>query len=275
VDDGSEKEPATPSMLKNTNTCGYIISLSKNVGHQQAIAVAFDAIQPKILKAKKIVVMDADGEDDPAAVELLLRALEKNRYDVVAAKRGTRKEGWLFKLFYWLYKFLFLLLTGRTLNFGNFMALTDVALKKIARNPTSKIHLAGTVLASGLKVKAIEVNREKRFFGQSKMRITSLVRHGIAALTIFLPDILVRIALSSFFIFAVSIASGLIAIVLKITNNASPGWLTSVIGFLVVMIIQAFTVGIGAVMFLASQIRPNSNELQCLSYEVFEEVKRR
>src|SRR6516164_3284366 len=95
---------------------GQILTLSRNLGHQKAIAIGLAYAVAKDL-ADVFVVMDADGEDRPEDVPRLLAALESGtesgpELSVVVARRMKRHERLAFRAFYQLYRLLFFLLTG-------------------------------------------------------------------------------------------------------------------------------------------------------------------
>ena len=58
--------------------------------------------------------MDSDGEDDPIAI---LELLELTGNPIVFVARKKRKESAKFKILYSFYKFLFLIITGKKINF--------------------------------------------------------------------------------------------------------------------------------------------------------------
>ncbi|MBC7899627.1 MAG: glycosyltransferase, partial [Saprospiraceae bacterium] len=97
-----------------------ILELTRNMGHQRAIALGFSYIHFNI-ECDAIVVIDGDGEDDPADVlRLIKRCGETEFTKMVFARRAERSEGNAFKFFYVLYKLLYRILTGNEIRVGNF-----------------------------------------------------------------------------------------------------------------------------------------------------------
>ena len=74
VDDGSTSSPSPtfPSFFQSIIAVD-IISLKRNLGHQRAIAVGLAYIAKKMSECS-VVIMDADGEDDPHDVPRLIDA---------------------------------------------------------------------------------------------------------------------------------------------------------------------------------------------------------
>ncbi len=54
-----------------------------------------------------IVVLDSDGEDDPKYIPEMLSMFFDNPKSAILAKRAQRSEGFVFKTFYHIYKYLF------------------------------------------------------------------------------------------------------------------------------------------------------------------------
>jgi hypothetical protein len=102
IDDGSEQ--ATPIVTSDKGGLRHIVgvevlSLAVNVGHQRAIAIGLcAAAQDHDFNA--ILIMDADGEDPPHAIEALIKDLGDRKDFCVVAQRRKRVETASFKFFY-------------------------------------------------------------------------------------------------------------------------------------------------------------------------------
>ena len=92
VDDGSVKEPVNIKLLDDNNSNGVILRLTKNIGHQAAIAVGLHYVANKINFCEKIIVMDSDGEDNPTTVMNLLEVLDNQDIDIAVGKRKNRSD---------------------------------------------------------------------------------------------------------------------------------------------------------------------------------------
>ncbi len=100
---------------------------------------------------------------------------------MVAAARGRRSEGPLFRFLHAGYKQLFRFATGQELPFGNFMVLRPEALRALANASQTGLHLAATVLQQKLETEILTVDRGKRYAGRSRMSLLALFAHGVAA----------------------------------------------------------------------------------------------
>jgi len=92
VDDGSvDGSVDLIRKLKNENPCLRLIRFDRNYGQTAAFAAGFSKARGNI-----IVTMDADLQNDPADIPLLLEKI--NEYDVVCGWRYKRNDPWIKKL---------------------------------------------------------------------------------------------------------------------------------------------------------------------------------
>lgn len=241
IDDGSVKKPVDIDILNNQDIEGVVLRLVKNVGHQQAIAIGLQYVEDKIDWAEKIVVMDSDGEDNPGTIPSLLNALENNSIDVSVGKRKNRSEGIKFQIFYKFYKATFRILTGRSIGFGNFVAIKIHALKRIVKMQEISTHLAACILSSKLRINEQLLDRGKRYYGKSNSNFVGFALHGFKALMIFSEEVLVRVGIFCAYIAFLSILGSFIAILFKFLGVATPGWFSIVMGVFVLVFLQTGT----------------------------------
>lgn len=255
VDDGSPRTVDAEGLSAVVNLPVQVIHLCRNVGHQRAIAIGLSHVVSTEL-ATTIVIMDGDGEDRPADIPKLISALASTEPGViVVAKRASRSEGILFGICYHVYRALFRVLTGYAFQFGNFSAMRLEAARRLTAMPELWINLPAAVLRSRLAVHPVAIDRGHRYFGQSKMRPTSLVLHGFSAIAVFADRVLTRLAMGAAAIVAFVTIASFVAIVMKIAGLASPGWATSVIATsLVLMLLACMLALIGLMMTLTGGV---------------------
>ncbi|MEZ5646634.1 MAG: glycosyltransferase [Burkholderiaceae bacterium] len=239
VDDGSVHQPLTADVLSVAGVQGLVLRLRRNVGHQKAIAVGLSYVADQLPGARAVVVMDSDGEDVPETVHELLRALEDPAVDVAVAHRKSRVETLRFKAFYAVYKRFFKLLTGRPISFGNFMALKMPAVQRLVSMQELSIHVAGAVLASRLRTRRCPLDRGPRYAGRSKMNFVGLVLHGFKGMMVFAEDVLIRVGLACALLAGLAVVAGVLAILLKLSGFATPGWFSLAFGILVLIFLQS------------------------------------
>ena len=238
VDDGSIRQPIGLIDIENADLQGAVIKLKRNVGHQRAIAIGLNYVAENFNGEHHIVVMDSDGEDTPSSIRLLLKALNSKDVDITVAKRKSRVETLKFRVFYIVYKWIFKLLSGREISFGNFMALKPIALKRLITMQELWLHVAGCTLMSKLRITSCELDRGSRYAGQSKMNFVGLVLHGFKGLMIFAEDVLVRVGIVCAFIAFLAILASIVAVMLKTLGFATPGWFSVALGILILVFLQ-------------------------------------
>jgi len=237
VDDGSLAEPPGAVQIGAAGLTGEVLRLARNVGHQGAIAVGL-AHAAGIEGLAGCIVMDCDGEDQPASIPALLAAVTCAGVDVAVAARAKRSESLTFRAFYQVYRRIFRLLTGQVIGFGNFMVLRPVALKRLAVMHESWTHVASAVIKARLRRAEVPTDRGRRWFGRSKMNFVSLVLHGLRAVMVFKDAVLTRLCMLCALMAGFSVLSIGTAVGLKLAGLATPGWVTTVTGFSLSLFLQ-------------------------------------
>jgi hypothetical protein len=215
-----------------------IVTLGATLGHQRAVAVGLtEALADRDIET--IVVMDADGEDDPSAVLRLVTAVGAARHCVVVAQRGARSESRRFRAGYRLYRTVFRVLTGKTLDYGNFCAMTREAAERLTFMPETWSHFAAAVMRSRLSLVRIKVDRAARYAGESRMHSVALVNHGLAAVSTFIDVVFIRLLVAVGAAMMVTLSAGGAAVLVRLfTPLAIPGWATTVLGFASLALVQ-------------------------------------
>jgi glycosyltransferase involved in cell wall biosynthesis len=242
VDDGSTIDtcrreiPFRPRTIENIS----ILVLRRNLGHQRAIAVALAYIQQHC-KGDAVVVMDADGEDRPEDIAALVAAMRRaDRPTAVFAERGRRLENSTFRILYTGYRIAHRLLTGRDIRFGNFSLLPWSHLDSLVVFPELWNHYAATFVKSRLPYVRVRSDRAARLAGTSRMDFVSLVVHGLSALfanqEVVGTRLLVMTAVMTLCLLPMI---GVVVGEKFLTNRAIPGWATSAMGVLLILIGQA------------------------------------
>jgi hypothetical protein len=227
-----------------------IVRLNQNVGHQRAI---FEGLRiTSRLGFQRVLVMDGDGEDTPSGASQLISAFDTKAGNVVVAKRGLRKEGWSFQIFYWAHKAVFRLLVGKRLDFGNFSVLPKNVVQSLVSSSDASTNLPGTILKLGHPIVRVRVDRGARYFGKSKMNFEKLVAHSFSALAVFSDQIMVRLTIFSMLSTLVGcVAIGIVFAIRLFSETVTPGWATAAIGILVVISVQVLSfVGLGTLISL-------------------------
>lgn len=221
VDDGSTDDTAD-KLLRTTalpgNIAFILLSLPYNMGHQRAIQQGL--LFASTTSADRFIVMDADGEDDPAAISEML---VQGDASIVLVARGSRSGPLWFKLGYSMYKQLFKLMTGRTFGFGNFSMIDRRVLGAVLERPF--VHYAAFLSKQKAITKVITSDRRKRIDGSSKMNLRSLTDHAFRSLIEYSEEVLAFFMKA--FVLLTFVLIGSIACIVGIklfTPYAIPGW---------------------------------------------------
>lgn len=175
VDDGS-RDDSWPVMLRLAQQipCLRLIRFRRNFGQTPAIAAGFDAAEGEV-----VITLDADMQNDPADIPMLLCTMREGDYDVVSGWRVNRQDGFIMRK-----------IPSRIANWL-ISRVTKVylhdygcSLKAYRREVVKNINLYGELhrfvpaLASwmGVRIKEVPVNHHARRYGQSKYGISRTTR---------------------------------------------------------------------------------------------------
>jgi polyisoprenyl-phosphate glycosyltransferase len=237
VDDGSLPAVAISDVAGSGVGRGQLITLSRNFGHQRAIAIGLAYAVARDL-ADIFVIMDADGEDKPGDVPRLRAALDsQSEMSIVVAKRTKRSERLVFKAFYQLYRLIFFVLTGHRISFGNFSAMSASAARRLVAMSELWVSLPATLLRSRLPLVQLPTERGRRYRDNPRMNVQSLVTLGFGAISAFLESVLTRMILAAAGLAALFMLASVAAAILKIAGMATPGWVTTVVGVSMILML--------------------------------------
>jgi polyisoprenyl-phosphate glycosyltransferase len=245
-----------------------VVHLISNLSHQRAIAIGISYVADKE-DYDLAVVMDSDGEDQPEHILDLISKSEQEPNKIIFARRSKRSESFLFKLFYAIYKMVFKTLTGNIITFGNFSLIPKAYIKKLAHVSEIWNNYPGGVIRSRLVFDSIPLDRGTRLAGKSKMNFTSLVLHGMSAISVFLDFTAVRILIfASIMIFSSVVGSCIVLYYKFILNQATPGWASSLILAFFIVFLQGFFISL-FILFMVLSTRRYNSFIPYLGYKKF------
>lgn len=200
-----------------------------NLGHQRAIVYTLRRSAARIADDDLVVSLDADGEDRPADIEALVRAVsdDADPYAIALARRTSRQESRRFKLYYGAFKLLFRALTGTVIRTGNFAVYRGTALRVVERHPYFDLSYSASLTAVGLSTHFVPCARGARYAGESRMSLQRLMLHGLGMLVPFTD----RIALRAMFVFTATLVASITLAVVVVSvrlfsDTPIPGWAT-------------------------------------------------
>jgi len=168
-----------------------VLNLKNNVKAQIAIATGLNFLRKEKFQGG-IIVMDADGQDDPEYLMDIIKESQKNPERTITVNRTKRDDEIKFKILYQIYLFLSFLLTFKYLKFGVYSYLNSNSLGKILS--TNDIHLAyAASIAKHFKNRnIIFAPRKKRLLGKSQNNYISLTHYALKIISVFRNQVLIN-----------------------------------------------------------------------------------
>lgn len=216
-----------------------ILELGRNLGNQRALSMGL-AYVSESLQCDAVVVMDADGEDDPKDVMRLIGEYQsEGGRKLIFAARVKRPDTWLFKIFYSFYKTLYRWATGTRISMGNFSIIPARILVRLSVISEIGNHYVAGILKARIPHGLIPTERAPRLGGQSKMNFTALVMHGLGGIAVHSDTIGIKLLVASAALIALT-ATGIVAVTLirLTTDLAIPGWASTLVSLLTVILFQ-------------------------------------
>ena len=161
-----------------------VLNLKNNVKAQIAIATGLHFLKKEKFQGG-IIVMDADGQDDPQKLICIVEESKKKPKTTITINRTKRDDELQFKILYQIYLFLTFLLTFKYLKFGVFSYLHSSSIDKILS--TDDVYMAYVAgLAKHFNNKnIIYAARKKRITGESQNNYRSLIYYALNIISAF------------------------------------------------------------------------------------------
>ena len=261
ADDGSTQELRPEEFAGPWAAIGRleVLHLRRNLGHQRAIAIGLAFLEAERGDRDLVVVMDSDGEDDPADVPRLIERCEQTgRQAMVFAERTKRSESPLFRACYHAYRLVHRVLTGRSVRVGNFSVIPRRRLSSLVVTSELWNHYAAAAVTSRQPFATVATARAKRLDGRSKMNFVGLVIHGLSAVSVYSDAIGVRLMIATGAMIALTLLALAATVAVRLTTDlAIPGWATTVFGVLLIVLLQAILfLVVSSFMVLAGRTAP-------------------
>ena len=182
VDDGSSDGSwALLEKLANTDEALHLLRFRRNFGQTAAMQAGLDAA-----RGKAVVTIDADLQNDPADIPMMLAKLDEG-YDLVAGWRKSRKDAFLNRK-------LPSMIANRIISIATKVKLHDYGctLKVMTNEVAKELRLYGEMhrfipaVASWVGARTLElpVNHRARRFGTSKYGIGRTLRVVLDLITV-------------------------------------------------------------------------------------------
>lgn len=182
VDDGSRDGSLEKLReIRQSDQNVKLISFRKNFGQTAALSAGFDHAEGEV-----VITMDADLQNDPADIPLLLEKIDEG-YDLVSGWRFDRKDKWFSRR-------LPSMLANKLISWATDVKLNDYGctLKAIRKEVVKNITLYGELhrfipaVASwmGVRIAEVKVNHRERLAGTSKYGISRVFRVLLDLITV-------------------------------------------------------------------------------------------
>lgn len=191
VDDGSrDKSWQTLEAAADRDPALHLVRFRRNFGQTAALQAGLD-----VARGRRIVLMDADLQNDPCDIPLMLQKIDEG-YDLVAGWRKDRKDAFLNRK-------LPSMIANRIISLTTKVELHDYGctLKAMTREVAKELRLYGEMhrfipaVANWIGVRVVEmpVNHRAREFGQTKYGIGRTLRVVLDLITVrFMQSYLTR-----------------------------------------------------------------------------------
>ncbi|MCG8992290.1 glycosyltransferase family 2 protein [Laribacter hongkongensis] len=202
------------------------LRLSCNVGHQGALLSGLDYVSDRCDAA---VSIDADLQDDLAAIPRMIQELRKGA-EIVLGVRVSRKVDTWFKRNTALgfYKFMRLLGVDLVENHADFRMMSNAVLRNLRLFSETNLFLRGLPSLLSSKISTVSYERAERIAGETKYPLRKMLALAWNGITSFSIVPLRLISAVGGGVFLLSLIMSIYAVFGMLTGKALPGW-TSIV----------------------------------------------
>jgi len=242
VDDGSrDRTWELIDKLSETNRHVQGIKLSRNRGHQNALLAGLLTV-----KGEVVISVDADLQDDLAAIEKMLDDYAAG-YDIVYGVRSSRKTDTFFKNFTAIAYYRLLEIMGVEIiyNHADYRLMSRRVIDALKEFGEVNLFLRGIIPQLGFSHTIVYYERADRFAGESKYPLKKMLSLAWQGITSFSDVPLQFITGLGLVVSLISFAVTIWAIWIKLfTELAIPGWASTVLPIYFLGGIQLLCLGI-------------------------------
>lgn len=258
VDDGSKDK--TWALIEDYVVSNHYIrgiKLARNRGHQNALLAGLETATGDIL-----ISIDADLQDDIQVIKSMMIEHYKG-VDIVYGVRKARSTDTAFKRMTaeGYYHLLNKMGVNIVFNHADFRLMSRRAIESLKQYEEVNLFLRGIIPTIGFPSSTVEYDRAARFAGESKYPLKKMLALAADGITSFSAVPLRLIAGLGFFIFLMSLGLSFWVFFVKLfTDNATPGWASSVLPMYLLGGIQLLSIGVLgeyiAKMYMETKKRP-------------------
>jgi glycosyltransferase involved in cell wall biosynthesis len=242
IDDGSHDSTweLIETLAQENKQIGGV-KLSRNRGHQNAILAGLFTVPGDIL-----VSIDADLQDDVDAIENMVNAYYDG-CDIVYGVREDRTTDTIFKrgTAQTFYRLMAILGVDVVYNHADYRLMTRRAIDALRDYSEVNLFLRGIIPLLGFRSAMVTYKRGERFAGESKYPLRKMIPFAWEGITSFSVIPLRMITMNGMAIFGLTVLMSLYVVGVRLlTNQAIPGWASTVLPIYLLGGIQLLCVGI-------------------------------
>lgn len=242
VDDGSKDGTwALIEQLSASHPNVRGIKLSRNRGHQNALLCGLMTAPGDVL-----ISLDADLQDDLAVIpKMVEQFIEGN--DIVYAARHRREKDSFFKRITaeGYYRLLAAMGVEIVFNHADYRLMSRRTIEALRSFGETHLFLRALIPQLGYPSTVVHFDRQERYAGESKYPLTKMLALAWSGITSFSAYPLRLITSAGALISVASIAFAMWALILRVfTDNAIPGWASTVIPMYFLGGIQLLSLGV-------------------------------
>lgn len=244
IDDGSND--STWDIIKSNSMKDPLIKglkLSKNQGHQNALLAGMEYVKDK---CSCLISLDADLQQNENSIEDFIDKYKEGS-EVVLGIRKDRKTDGLFKKLTALgfYKLMRTMGVNVINNHADYRLLSNKANSSILEFKEVNLFMRGLVPLIGYQTDYVFFEVKDRYAGESKYTLSKMLSFALDGITSFSITPLRMIFVIGFIVFSLSFLMGIYVLgVSFFTNNALPGWTSTVLPIYFLGGVQILSIGI-------------------------------
>ena len=219
------------------------LNLAANVGHQNALFAGIDIMKERFDAS---ITIDADLQDDIAAIEEMVELYNAGEADIVYGVRSDRSSDTAFKrgTAQAFYKFMNFLGAKTVYNHADYRLMSRRAMEQLARYKERNLFLRGIVPKIGYKTASVYYTRKKRTAGESKYplkKMLSFAWDGITSLSIKPISLIVGLGLA---VTGTAFIALIYILISYFCGNTISGWPSLMISIWFLGGLQLFAIGV-------------------------------
>lgn len=240
VDDGSRDGTWDAILAARATHPVTAVRLSRNHGHQKALLAGLMTAE-----GSAVVSLDADLQDDPAAIPRMLEAYAAGAEIVYGVRaRRDRDTGFKRGTARLYYRLLSALGVDILEDHADFRLMSRKAIEILRRYEESNLFLRGLVRQIGLPSAVVTYDRGAREAGETKYTLGKMIALAVEGVTSFTNRPLRFVAWAGFAIAFAAFGYAVFSVVAWALGLTLPGWTTIVVPIYFLGGVQLIAIGI-------------------------------